>query len=483
MMSQAICLPNTTTSPIQLRDSGDMTTPTNGIADASVNNDVGASGVAVPASAPAPPKKTAASVDATSESHQAAPPAPSTPKNPSTPRKPRGPTKAQQLATTYQYPLPLRTFPLPPLIPHNPLSILHLLYTYISQVLSPPTSHVAVYTGTFSLSLRAVHITDPTHIRALWEQGFYGKGSLSRSELSWLDREKRRIGEGASKTSEEVTRQRREERQQIKWKRARLQREMVEAKRREEEMARDGGEGADVVVDEVVDAVVGHIKPILGEGVKGVAPTGPLELLAMPNSKAEVGGEGTTPAQSDASAPSPSDVDVSASTTPPAESSTSIVNTASSPTAKNVTFSPITEQQANLSTATEDAEELSLVIHDKEHLQLTTEEAFFLHYGLGVLSIYPSSSSSPSPSPSTARPIPTQQLLAQFRSSSYFPVLADSSEEAQQAVLRPDDNFMINYTVYHHFRSLGWVVRGGVKFGGKSSRLTCHIYYILIINS
>ena len=28
----------------------------------------------------------------------------------------------------------------------------------------------------------------------------------------------------------------------------------------------------------------------------------------------------------------------------------------------------------------------------------------------------------------------------------------------------PDDPFMISYAAYHHYRSLGWVVRSGVKF-------------------
>jgi tRNA-splicing endonuclease subunit Sen2 len=30
--------------------------------------------------------------------------------------------------------------------------------------------------------------------------------------------------------------------------------------------------------------------------------------------------------------------------------------------------------------------------------------------------------------------------------------------------LRPDNPFLVNYVVYHHYRSLGWVVKGGIKF-------------------
>ena len=377
------------------------------------------------------------------------------PKPSNTPRKPRGPSKAQQLASLYSNPLPLKTFPLPTIIPHNPFSVLQFLYTWVSQIISPPTSHPATYMGVFSPSLRAVHVTDVTSIRALWEQGFYGKGSLSRSELSWLDREKRRIGEGASKTSEEVTRQRRAERQQVKWERARVQQEAIEAKRREEEAAKMDGK-VDERQGELVNAVLGHKK---GEDVGG-APTGPMQILSMPNSVADLtnneknvdGDEETsTPAPSDASAPSPSETRTSAPLTP------------SSPS-KAVRFSPTIEsktiparellstgKESKLVLATpEDAEELPLVIKDKEHLQLTTEEAFFLHYGLGVLDIYDADSRTK---------IATSPLLSLFRRSSYFPV------QPAAAVAKPDDNFMINYTVYHHFRSLGWVVRGGVKFG------------------
>jgi tRNA-splicing endonuclease subunit Sen2 len=29
---------------------------------------------------------------------------------------------------------------------------------------------------------------------------------------------------------------------------------------------------------------------------------------------------------------------------------------------------------------------------------------------------------------------------------------------------RPDNPFLINYIAYHHYRSLGWVVKTGIKF-------------------
>jgi tRNA-splicing endonuclease subunit Sen2 len=30
--------------------------------------------------------------------------------------------------------------------------------------------------------------------------------------------------------------------------------------------------------------------------------------------------------------------------------------------------------------------------------------------------------------------------------------------------LRFDNPFLLKYVVYHHYRSLGWVVKGGIKF-------------------
>src|SRR5437667_12477929 len=52
----------------------------------------------------------------------------------------------------------------------------------------------------------------------------------------------------------------------------------------------------------------------------------------------------------------------------------------------------------------------------------------------------------------------TDLLFKLSRQHSYFP-------PAKEDALRPDDPFMLSYVVYHHFRSLGWVVRSGVKFG------------------
>ncbi|XP_054881845.1 LOW QUALITY PROTEIN: tRNA-splicing endonuclease subunit Sen2-like [Poeciliopsis prolifica] len=71
-----------------------------------------------------------------------------------------------------------------------------------------------------------------------------------------------------------------------------------------------------------------------------------------------------------------------------------------------------------------------------EYLQLSLEEAFFLVYSLGVLSVY-----------QQQEPLSVVELWRKFR------------------LLRP--NFVSSYAAYHHFRSRGWVPKGGggAKYG------------------
>ncbi|KAF3919039.1 hypothetical protein ABW21_db0201634 [Orbilia brochopaga] len=94
-----------------------------------------------------------------------------------------------------------------------------------------------------------------------------------------------------------------------------------------------------------------------------------------------------------------------------------------------------------------------IVLENQEHLQLTFQEAFFLAYALGVLSVQLGSDQ-------TQQSLPS--LLRLFLRYSTFPPLPESSISLTN--LNPDNRFLINYVVYHHFRSLGWVVKSGIKF-------------------
>lgn len=69
-----------------------------------------------------------------------------------------------------------------------------------------------------------------------------------------------------------------------------------------------------------------------------------------------------------------------------------------------------------------------------EYLQLSYEEAFFLVYALGCLSVHYSGEA-----------LSVTQVWAMFRS------------------LQP--NFCISYAAYHYYRSKGWVPKSGVKYG------------------
>ncbi|CAG8960260.1 hypothetical protein HYFRA_00012780 [Hymenoscyphus fraxineus] len=491
------------------------------------------------------------------------------------PRPPRGPTKFQMLNKRYALPAPLRTFPLPTFVPHNPLSLLHILYVWVSQTLSPQSSAFdPLYQGWFSAETRSVHVIDPRSAKALWDQGFYGKGNLSRSEPNWLKAEKEKQARGSSKakTSEELTRKRRRERQQVKWERARLQKEAIDQKLLEEAEAANrpdvaiNGIPLHVEISSVVSAVDtppelstsddasdvttprGFVSPVgplellqlpnseaelvsffngtkpfvtdinlsseqspeLDGIIRHLAPVGPLELLALPNSATllvacnveapamplessianpaahgilrnvitrdlDTAGNGSihhnglfldgyTKANDTVSTSVTSDeVSMASSNTEDtAIEGLKISSTPSLKRQKSVRFSPTVEQNTFMQNQPPSpglinevilpaaaVEVKSLAIKDQEHTQLTLEEAFFLSYALGAISIY---------DPETRNPITNQNLLSLFRRTSYFPPLLEDT------LLAPDDPFILNYSVYHHFRSLGWVVRSGVKF-------------------
>jgi tRNA-splicing endonuclease subunit Sen2 len=283
------------------------------------------------------------------------------------------------------------------------------------------------------------------------------------------------------------------ERQQVKWERARKEREAIDKKLLEERGSMPASETPMLNREPHIDEI------------PWVAPVGPLEILALPNSSSDLAhvkmGPCTDKYQRDKKSQSignghascmkvdlPSKDDsillreVSETILPNPFSHTNgngsinghsqhkgSVNgtpytngSAESPKQtkgqKSVRFSPKVEQTTFLqseppspelaATSLAKVEDSLIVIHDREHLQLTMEEAFFLTYGLGVLTVS---------DPKSKAPISTKDLLSTFRQHSYFPPQETLS-------MSPDDPFMLSYVVYHHFRSLGWVVRGGAKF-------------------
>jgi tRNA-splicing endonuclease subunit Sen2 len=99
---------------------------------------------------------------------------------------------------------------------------------------------------------------------------------------------------------------------------------------------------------------------------------------------------------------------------------------------------------------------------DVEHTQLQPEEAFFLLFALPCLSLQFSDPFAPLPSTSSPPPpLSILQAWSLFLSSSSP---APSAGLSDTRLARYDNPFLIQYAVYHHFRSLGWVVRSGIKF-------------------
>ncbi|KAL6897644.1 hypothetical protein GGI43DRAFT_409521 [Trichoderma evansii] len=430
----------------------------------------------------------------------------------------RGPSIHQ----IYALPAPIRTFPLPTFYPNNPISLFHVAYAWLGQVFRPPPTEPAViHQGIWSETTISVHIKDERSMRALWEQGFYGKGNLSRSEPNWLKREQVQRGLQEMHVSEIFTQQRREERAQAKWERARLEQEAILRTKLEEEQLAASSRPAEKE-KAALDSIPSFVAPVgplellalpnsavvvsrLGSILAPIplfAPVGPLQLLALPNSAADLAqlskvnapkanessssshnGSSTedyeeprtpitteTPeifrddrsviSSSDGVGNKPLKRRKSVRFSPTVESATYKASDPPSPNrSPPVLFSQPSQANGNGNSISQTLPSLPLAsvpvsdpIINKEHLQLTPEEAFFLSFGLGVLEVT---------DPASGRVLSRQELFSLFRQYSYFPPRNGPDEPD----LEPDDGFLVHYAVYHHFRSLGWVPRGGIKFG------------------
>ncbi|KAF8845176.1 hypothetical protein BDN67DRAFT_962120 [Paxillus ammoniavirescens] len=116
---------------------------------------------------------------------------------------------------------------------------------------------------------------------------------------------------------------------------------------------------------------------------------------------------------------------------------------------------PDTQPGESASIAEEsDDEDEEEPIENVEHLQLTLQEAFFLLWNLDCLSVL---------NPQTGDPLALSQVWHTFQNA-HAPSqnLVPSLEPTQNRCF--DNPFLVNYVVYHHYRSLGWVVKSGIKF-------------------
>lgn len=96
-------------------------------------------------------------------------------------------------------------------------------------------------------------------------------------------------------------------------------------------------------------------------------------------------------------------------------------------------------------------DEASLLVAEKEHLQLSFEEAWFLSTAIGVLKIRVDNEI-----------LPSSAVLSALRTP--IPSPSPSLPSSHQTPLYPSDPLLLSYAAYHHYRSLGWCVRHGIKF-------------------
>jgi tRNA-splicing endonuclease subunit Sen2 len=94
------------------------------------------------------------------------------------------------------------------------------------------------------------------------------------------------------------------------------------------------------------------------------------------------------------------------------------------------------------------------LVAEMEHLQLSYQEAWFLS-SLGVLKVF---------DPEVASYIPPTALLQHLLTPISPPAPSPALVPARATALYPDDPLLVSYAAYHHYRSLGWCVRDGIKF-------------------
>lgn len=97
----------------------------------------------------------------------------------------------QKERLVYRHPLPIiLRDAYNPLLPTLPSLISHLYAFYVKR--QRPQQHPLVQALYLPLS-KSVWVVDPDQAWILWTQGFFGKGSLSRSEPTWLTRKVKQL--------------------------------------------------------------------------------------------------------------------------------------------------------------------------------------------------------------------------------------------------------------------------------------------------
>ncbi|WWD05486.1 hypothetical protein V865_003563 [Kwoniella europaea PYCC6329] len=330
--------------------------------------------------------------------------------------------------------------------------------------------------GTFDPITRSIWIEDERSKEILFTKGFFGKGSLSRSEPSWRERRVALLKGGATLAAEQMREQRRIARKQFKIDRAAA---MLDAAKQAEAVLTSSVRGSS-------SSIPGSPSPLgssLGQALE--------EELEEGNEEVEVDDE-IRP-----SSPTPSTSTTMTTATdntvidpmnltpqtflvrptrpdsnrnrgrkafkrrPPQPPSTSSSQPQPEPPATGEPAKAVqTPQQAQRLEIEEDDDEDEgedlfdeSLVEEMEHLQLSLEEGLFLTLGLGVLRVF---------DPTSQTYIPNGPALLSLLLTP--PSTPSSISTPTSTPLLPDDPMLVSYIAYHHFRSLGWVVKDGIKF-------------------
>ncbi|KAJ9128059.1 hypothetical protein QFC24_000350 [Naganishia onofrii] len=357
----------------------------------------------------------------------------------------------------------------------------------LSKLSAPSTSRdpiVPTCRGTYDPLTRSVFVTSAEDRDILFDRGFFGKGNLSRSEASWKTRRVKLLQEIAGlaaaggkrdgkKTAEEVTAERRKERKQFKIDRAQailnasLAAEAIlrSSIQQQGEETQDAAEGSSSLLHRVdstrsnntsAEGVVNSTQPdivvpgvqdyahVLPEGVTRLTPQTFLQRPTRPDAKPK----GRKPPTQQAT-PTPT----------PTTATSDVVQDTLTPLDPSAIAGVPNEREQGTPSSIPSGEDLvdPESVEDLEHLQLNLEEALFLSWGLGCLEVI---------DPKTNQAMLPYDLFQRILSlpQAFKPPPPSSTYMASLQLRRPDNPFLISYIAYHHYRSLGWVVKTGIKF-------------------
>lgn len=291
----------------------------------------------------------------------------------------------------YKYPLPIHpvevSSPLPDLIPHNPISWIYWFYKYYQLVYKYDEDNLLGKKIDIDIiggdNFPHIMVKDKQDMLYLWENGFFGTGTLSRSEPTWYNRMDKivngdiNLNTGDLNELEQITRRRRLERLEFKKMREKLQMELLELKKQSNISNVDNMENRldnTESLQKIDDLLLKQREQLRN-------------FKALQESYSEKGKD------------------------------------TNEDTINNLPFDyeSICDENGDL---------LSL-----ESLELMPVEATFLTFALPVLNITP------------------KELFNK--------ILSNNENNLYDNI----HNFIIHYVVYHFYRSHGWCVRSGIKFG------------------